>query len=110
MPEAWLKAIEQTLQGLQTGARLLAEAKATVPCVGHELADDRGDVLAEAELAWPDERLVVLTPGQDDMKPIWVDEGWTVMVLSDDLQTIGAEPWWQAVGQALNVSIEGAEA
>jgi len=110
LPEAWLIAIEQTLQVLQTGARLLAEAQAPLPCVGHELADDRGDVLAEAEMAWPDERLVVLTPGQEDMKPIWVDEGWTALVLSDDLQTIGAVPWWRAVGQALNLSIEGAQA
>ncbi|MFM7012138.1 MAG: hypothetical protein ACKO0Z_22885 [Betaproteobacteria bacterium] len=110
LPTAWLQAIDQTLMALQAGARTLAELQAPVPCVGHELADDRGDVLAEAEFAWPDQRLVVLTPGQEDMAVSWVKEGWRVLLLSDDLQNIANQPWWQAAAKELNVDIQGGRA
>lgn len=106
----WQRAIGQTLSGLQQGARVLALAQAPLPSVGHELADGYGDVIAEAEMSWPDQRLVLLTPGQDDMAPIWAGEGWTVLQLSDDLQNVGNEPWWQAVAIALNLNIQGVQA
>ncbi len=107
---AWLQAIDQTLAALQAGARALALLHAPLPCVGHELADDRGDVLAEAEMAWPDQRLAVLTPGQEDMATCWKEEGWRVLLLTDDLQSVANQPWWQAVAQELNVDIQGAKA
>jgi DEAD/DEAH box helicase domain-containing protein len=110
LPDTWLKVIEQTLEALHVGVRQLAQAQAPVPCVGHELADEQGDVVAEAELAWPDQRLAVLTPGQEDMKAIWVSEGWAVFVLSDDLQAVDTEAWWQVVGSALNLSMKGEQA
>ncbi len=107
---AWRAVIDQTLGVLQVGSRALALLQVPVPCVGHELADDRGDVLAEAEMAWPDQRLVVLTPSQEDMASIWKEESWRVLLLADDLQTVANHPWWQAVAQELNVNFQGANA
>jgi DEAD/DEAH box helicase domain-containing protein len=103
----WLQAIEQTLVGLQTGSRQLAAAQAPVPLIGHELADKHGDVVAEAEMAWPAERLVLLTTEQEDMKAAWHAVGWNTLLLSEDLQNVGDEAWWQAVARSLNVHIEG---
>jgi DEAD/DEAH box helicase domain-containing protein len=105
--EQWLQAIEQTLVGLQTGSRQLAAAQALAPLVGHELADEYGDVVAEAEMAWPAQRLVLLTADQEDMKAAWQAVGWNTLLLSEDLQHVGDEAWWQAVARSLNVHIEG---
>jgi uncharacterized protein YgfB (UPF0149 family) len=79
--------------------------------MGHELANDRQQVVAEAEMAWPNRLLVVLTANQEDMAQEWVDAGWTVLVLSEDHQTIAKQAWVQAVAEKLNMdtSAEGAQ-
>ena len=43
--------------------------------------DDLGRVVAEAELAWPDEHVAVLLPAQD-RKP-FADTGWTTFLPGD---------------------------
>jgi hypothetical protein len=48
-------------------------------------------VVAEAELAWPDERIAVLREDQADMGAIWADAGWRSMPLG------GVETWTAAV-------------
>jgi DEAD/DEAH box helicase domain-containing protein len=109
IPEGWLLAIAQTLAVLQVGAHELAKAQAPLPWVGHELADEHGQVQAEAEMAWPDQRLVLLTPEQADAAAIWRAVGWTVLILSDDLKTVGEEAWWQAVARNLIVKTQGVQ-
>ena len=61
--------------------RRLDDGGFTAPDVGFELVDDLGRVVAEAELAWPDEHVAVLLPAQD-RKP-FADTGWTTFLPGD---------------------------
>ena len=106
LSDQWSQVIEQTLIGLQMGCRQLAIAAAPVPLVGHELADEHDEVVAEAEMAWPQERLVLLTAEQLDMSEIWQKAGWKTLVLTEDQQRVGSEAWFIAVAKLLNVQIE----
>jgi DEAD/DEAH box helicase domain-containing protein len=100
----WLEAISQTLKELRDGSRRLAGVQAPAPLVGHELADNQGDVVAEAEMAWPERKLVLLTANQEELAAVWRSEGWEVLLLSEDLQRVGDIAWWQAVAQQLQVN------
>jgi len=46
--------------------------------VGFELPEN-GDVIAEAELAWVQQQLVVLLPHQAEYQPVWSAKGWCVV-------------------------------
>jgi DEAD/DEAH box helicase domain-containing protein len=46
----WEATLQQTLDAMRPGLRRLAEAGAAVPEVGLEFADEKGRVLADAEL------------------------------------------------------------
>ena len=61
--------------------RRLADGGFAAPDVGFELVDDLGRVVAEAELAWPDEQIAVLLPDQD--RKLFVDAGWTTFLPGD---------------------------
>jgi DEAD/DEAH box helicase domain-containing protein len=100
----WADAVDQTLPPLRPGLRQLAHMHAPVPLVGHELANDRGQVIAEAELAWSDRLLVLLTADQEDMGDAWSQSGWSVLLLSDDLTVAGAL-WVDAVALKLNLEM-----
>lgn len=56
----------------------LSARGAPVPEVGFELADDRGAVLAEAELAWPASQVAVLLPGRETDAAAFEAAGWQV--------------------------------
>jgi DEAD/DEAH box helicase domain-containing protein len=109
LAKEWDDVVEQTLQPLRSGLLQLAGWNAPLPLIGHELADDRGHVVAEAEMAWPDQRLVVLTAGQDDLSAGWMKAGWDVLQLSDDYLTVADVPWASAVALKLNLEISVAK-
>jgi DEAD/DEAH box helicase domain-containing protein len=100
----WTDAIEQALAAIQPGLCELALLQVQAPLMGHELANDRHQVVAEAEMAWPSSLLVVLTADQEDMGHDWADAGWTVLVLSEDYLTIATKTWVQAVVEKLNMN------
>jgi DEAD/DEAH box helicase domain-containing protein len=104
LAKEWADAIEQALGPLRAGLRELAQLQAAVPLVGHELANDRQQVIAEAEMAWPDAQLVLLTAGQDDMAPEWSQAGWQVLVLAEDCASVKGTPWVQAIALKLNLN------
>lgn len=52
--------------------------------VGFELIDERGRVLAEAELAWPRLKIAVLLLDYQDDTPRFETQGWTVHIATDD--------------------------
>jgi hypothetical protein len=79
--------------------------QAPVPLVGHELANERQHVIAEAELAWPESQLVLLTAAQDDMATKWMEAGWSVLLLSEEFSTVADVPWIEAVASKLNLNI-----
>jgi DEAD/DEAH box helicase domain-containing protein len=111
----WSEVMDLTLDVLKAGLRQLAMLGAHPPVIGHELADDRGMVIAEAEMAWLAEHVVVLTFDQDDLAQAWLEAGWQVLVLDESGTNNNASDWTLAVAEmlgivGLNESNEGASA
>jgi hypothetical protein len=106
---AWQLATEQALTVLREGLRALAMAGAPPPEAGMELVDDRGRVVADAELAWSDEKLAVLRPDQSDLAESWKRAGWRVVVLDEALRAEDGRPWKTVVAAALRSTIENDE-
>jgi DEAD/DEAH box helicase domain-containing protein len=90
---AWAAAIEQAMGSLVQGLLALVDAGLPPPDqVGYEL-EEAGEVIAEAELAWFERRLVLLMPAQNDSATIWQANGWRVVMADDD--------WQQKLAKAL---------
>ena len=62
----------------------LFERGMPVPEVGFELAGDRGAVIAEAELAWPDRRIAILLRDREAPAAAFAAAGWRVFDSDDD--------------------------
>ncbi|MCY1448053.1 hypothetical protein D9M71_647000 [compost metagenome] len=65
----------------------------TAPEVGFELMDEKGRVIAEAELAWPDARTAVLQPDTEVGAALFAGQGWHSFTadgsgLPDELRTL----------------------
>ena len=103
LAQEWLDVLGLTLEQLRPGLRELAMVGTPAPIVGHELADQRGVVMAEAELAWPSVHGVVLTFEQADLADAWRAAGWRVLVLDADAATIEGIGWVDAVSEILRI-------
>ncbi|GAB3771907.1 DEAD/DEAH box helicase [Ramlibacter monticola] len=99
---AWLQALSEAMPALSAGLKELAGQGASVPEVGLELADEKGRVLADCELAWTASKLVVLRSDQEDVGDAWRAEHWTVILLNDAAEVQG-EPWQIAAAKCLNL-------
>jgi DEAD/DEAH box helicase domain-containing protein len=106
---AWQAALDQALTELSAGLKALASAGATPPEVGTELADEKGKVLADAEVTWVDQKLALLRPDQTDLADAWHAAGWTTTVLDDKLTTVLGQPWMAVVAGALGVTLKNEE-
>jgi DEAD/DEAH box helicase domain-containing protein len=104
LSQEWAAAIAMTIEPLRAGLKVLATAGASPPVVGHELADARGIVVAEAEMAWPTEHLVLLTFDQGDLASVWANSGWTARVLDESCTNVHGVPWHQEVLAALGLA------
>ncbi len=71
--------IELVAPGVAPHLRRLVQAGVALPEVGFELADADGTVIAEAELAWPVQRIAVVEP--QALTSVWIAAGWTVLGL-----------------------------
>lgn len=99
----WGEAIATTVQVLQVGMKALSQMGTLAPLVGHELADTKGNVVADAELAWPDQLIVVLRDDQADMQGVWVGAGWRVLLVDDaGMSEDGSADWVSAIGQMMS--------
>ena len=103
---AWLEVLEQLLEPLKPGMVRLAQAGAAVPEIGPELADDKGRVVADAEMIWAAAQVAVLRPDQADMAQEWTAQGWKVLCLEEDLTHCNEQPWEKAAATALGLTIE----
>jgi DEAD/DEAH box helicase domain-containing protein len=103
---AWQQVLEQSVDALVFGLKTLAAAGAMPPEVGMELADDKGRVLADAELSWVGEKLAVLRPDQNDLADTWKAAGWTVETLDEAMASIQGQPWQQCVATLLGVTLQ----
>jgi DEAD/DEAH box helicase domain-containing protein len=57
------------------------------PEVGYELANERGKVIAEAELAWPGAKVAVLLT--DDDQDVWAQAGWCAFTVDQFASAMG---------------------
>lgn len=103
---AWQQALDQTLDALALGLKVLATTGAPPPEVGMELADEKGKVLADAELTWVGEKLAVLRPDQDDLVDTWKAAGWAVELLDEALVSIQGQPWQEAIATRLGLTLQ----
>ncbi len=101
----WESVVSQAIKELQEGLRILASAGANPPEVGMELDDDRGRVIAESELVWAAQKVVVLRDDQNDYRDAWTEAGWAVIQLSEDAQHAGDVAWTEAIAGALGLTL-----
>jgi DEAD/DEAH box helicase domain-containing protein len=106
---AWSSVVDQAARELMAGLKLLAAMGAKPPEVGLELADHKGQVLADSELGWSAEKLAVLRPDQADLTDIWGSEGWRVILLEEGLILSDGMPWEQAVAVSLGLNMNISE-
>jgi DEAD/DEAH box helicase domain-containing protein len=100
---AWQAVVDQASSALVPGLKQLAKAGVSPPQAGLELADTLGRVSADSELAWLDEKVVVLRPDQTDLAELWSAAGWKVFLLEETLTLVVGEPWASAVAAELGV-------
>lgn len=81
---AWVDLAARAVSAIRTVVMTLAKFDLPLPEVGHELPDDLGDVLAEAELAWLDKKVVVLLEHQVEYAETWQAQGWRCVVAQGD--------------------------
>lgn len=75
---------------VQSLAKKLAEENSPLPTdIGYELEDDSGACIGEAELAWSDLKIVVLTKDQEENRTTFESNGWTAYAC-DDLNVLAA--------------------
>jgi len=76
----WQEMIDSALEELQPGLGQLRSGGMPAPDhVGFELASASGNVIAEAELAWQDLKVILLAEHQVDLRAPWEAAGWTVI-------------------------------
>lgn len=102
----WQQVLEHSLEALADGLKALASAGATPPEVGMELADEKGKVLADAELTWVGDKLAVLRRDQEDLVDAWKAAGWTVELLDDAPVSVQGQPWQVSVAARLGLTLQ----
>ncbi|MBK1683926.1 DEAD/DEAH box helicase [Rhodoferax fermentans] len=103
LSQEWAELLDLTLETLKAGLHELAMMGAQPPMIGHELADEHGAVIAEAEMAWPTKHVVLLTFEQADMTDVWVMAGWQALVLDEPNPTVEGIAWSEAVATKLGM-------
>ena len=88
--DAWSQALELADESLHALLHGLARLSVPVPTVGYELAGADGDVVGEAEIAWPEDRLAVLL---DEVQPYageFQEAGWQVCDSRDRAELVAS--------------------
>jgi DEAD/DEAH box helicase domain-containing protein len=92
----WDAVIAQAMESLVPGLRtMMAQGLDPPNEVGFELDND-GEVVAEAELAWLDRKVVLLMPEHCDRSNVWQSQGWHAVVAEGD--------WPEKLASAVQVS------
>ena len=79
----WAAVIDEAVPEAGDGLLELSAADVPTPHVGYELQDDKGAIVAEAELAWPSAKLVVLRVDQSEFDDRWQHAGWSSVSIGD---------------------------
>lgn len=99
----WQHILDSVDAVIRPGLAKVAMAGGSAPEVGHELADARGRVLADSELAWPERMLVVLRVDQADLQGYWAGAGWAVVLLDAGENAVDGRPWYEPVAAKLQI-------
>lgn len=76
----WIENLEYIDQAAKSMAdKLIALGVPAPSSVGYELEDDSGAGVAEAEMAWEEQKITYLTPMQEEYRSIFEAKGWTVI-------------------------------
>jgi len=79
--------LEEVLDKFRDGVIQLLEDGIPLPMVAYELQGEHGEIIAEAELAWMDEKCVAMFAEQKDAcADIFIKQGWAVIELDEDSQ------------------------
>jgi DEAD/DEAH box helicase domain-containing protein len=82
----WEQVIEQAMSELKTGLGVLMDAGVPPPDeVGYEL-ERAGNVIAEAELAWTQRKLVLLMAAHIEFQGVWQNHGWKAVLAQGEWQ------------------------
>jgi len=76
--------MELAAEPLHPAMRQWAGTGLPAPEVGFELTDGKGQVLADAELAWPTQRVAVLHGEQTETADVFKQKGWDVYSADED--------------------------
>lgn len=82
LPAEWNEALGLVQQQMRAWALALAESGVSAPLVGYELMDNKGRVIAEAEMAWTTQRVAVVMVG-NDAEGRFQSAGWSCFVATD---------------------------
>jgi hypothetical protein len=74
----------------------LEKSGLSVPVVGYEIDNDQGEVVAEAELAWPDQKIICLYAEESEQLSSESLPEWTRVLLEEE--------WESEVKSLFNVS------
>ncbi len=75
----------------------LGEKDVALPVVCFELTDARDEVIADAELAWSEQKVVVLGPWQEESRLAWEKAGWTTIPIEE--YESDADGLWNVLGE-----------
>jgi DEAD/DEAH box helicase domain-containing protein len=84
---AWDEALDLALEESEALLSELREHGAPPPLMPYELTDE-GKIVAQAELGWPDQRVVVLLPDERMYQSDFEQAGWTAYGLPDVQTTL----------------------
>ena len=82
MSGPWAEVLDLVAHELQAWVIELASLGLDAPFIGFELMDEKGRVIAEAEMAWPSRKVAVLLPDQEG-NSLFESAGWTCYMAMD---------------------------
>ncbi|MBY5946833.1 DEAD/DEAH box helicase [Photobacterium rosenbergii] len=85
--EAWQEIIELEILE-QESIDMMISMGIPAPEVGFELRDEAGEIVADAELAWPEIKIALILPDMDEFFPVFEGQGWTPVVGELDEKTM----------------------
>lgn len=94
-PTEWAEIYEGLFDDLAKAVAYELETIAFPPpsALGYELTNEKGEIVAEAEMAWENLKIVWLLPTQEGFRVVFESHGWTVYVGDDtpQMKTLGQE-------------------
>jgi DEAD/DEAH box helicase domain-containing protein len=78
--DGWRRVASQAAEDVHEWLTVLKNSNVPLPEVGFELESLEGEIVAEAELAWPDLSVAVILGHQtEEGEPVFVEQGWKVI-------------------------------